>query len=353
MSKKLTQQEAELKVSKYNNEYELVSIYTKGTEPATLKHKCGHVYTITRYKSFFEGKNRCPECYPIESHHISTKRLTEQDIIDRVKDQTKGEYSYVSGFKNTKIKMKIKHNTCNHIFDVTADMFLGKKQTRCPECSNKNRGKYAIKENYLQSILDDSHDGHEYIWNDEYSGNNKDKHSLTHKNCNNTYFVRPNDFQQGYRCPYCSIIKNESYYVSYIKSYLEDNNIEYETEVKFDSLKYKNKLRIDFKFSNLLLELDGIQHFRSTFSLDDHNETKKRDVAKNNWAVHQNEYSFIRIPYNLDYSEFDIIISSFINGKPDIDKIKEHKIYYYDSNADIVYNSYSYYATINENYFVE
>ena len=38
--------------------------------------------------------------------------------------------------------------------------------------------------------------------------NNKTKLTFLHLVCNKTFEMRPNDFQQGYRCPHCFGAKN-------------------------------------------------------------------------------------------------------------------------------------------------
>lgn len=197
MPVKLTQQQAEQKILEFNKEYQLISKYISGIKPVMLKHSCGYEYKIGRYKSFFEGKNKCPICYPSQSNSgHSTKKVTEEDLINRLKEQVNEEYSYISGFTKMDAKTSIfKHNKCGYEFLVAPKMFLGVKQTRCPICSNRNRGNYLRDENFLQKILNDCEDGNEYQWLDNYNFDNKEKLKILHKKCNRTYHVRPNDFQ--------------------------------------------------------------------------------------------------------------------------------------------------------------
>jgi len=177
-----------------NGEYELISgsLDNGINSKISLKHKCGNIYEC-KLKGFLnEGKSRCPKCKIVT--HNSTKKLTEKDFINKLNKETK-EYKYISGFKNTRTKVKLKHITCGNIFEATPNMFLGVKKTRCPLCSNKNRGKYAIKINYLDHLLQSASDGSEYKWLEPYKNNNKFKHKIKHLKCNNEYNVRPNDFQ--------------------------------------------------------------------------------------------------------------------------------------------------------------
>ena len=271
MAKKLNQEEvAEIVSNMYNNEYELVSKYTLSKEPIKLLHKkCNKTYEVKRAKDFLkENKCTCPYCRVIKVH--STKKLTEEIVIQRIKEQTSDEYKYISGFKNSSTKMTLLHKDCNKKFKVTPHMFLGNKQTRCPYCSNLKRGSYALKQNYLNELLNNRDDGNEYSWKEEYKNNNKLKHSIYHKLCKNTFEIRPNDFQQGYGCPYCNAnsSKEEKKIFNFIKQ-----NIDY---------KVKNNFRIDNKEIDIYIpelkigfEFNGSYWHSTKFKEKDYHLEKK------------------------------------------------------------------------------
>ena len=207
MPKKLTKKEVQEKIdlSFGKNEYTLMSDYNGTSKPIIVRHNlCGYEYEIKKSNNFInEKRSQCPKCKKIISH--STKHKTEDEIKKIIKEETNGEYSYLSGYINSNTKMKIKHNICGNIFDVSPHMFLGVHKTRCPKCSNNKRGKYLISKNYLEKILLDLNLFKEYEWLEEYKGNNKIKYKIKHIKCGKEYNVRPNDFQQGNRCPFCSL----------------------------------------------------------------------------------------------------------------------------------------------------
>ena len=148
MPRRLTQDEAAEKVKQVEDgTYRLVSVYTKAAASIDLLHTtCGTKYKAGRAKSFFqEGSNRCPKCCQQVRGH-STKRLTEETFIKRLKDTVGSKYSYAEGFKNTKTKLWLRHESCGHKFQVTPGMFLGKKQRRCPECAKERRGSHLRSE---------------------------------------------------------------------------------------------------------------------------------------------------------------------------------------------------------------
>lgn len=222
MPKILTTEEIKEKVIKNFNGYEIISEYNGSDKPIIIKHKCGNIYTIKRAKVFLnENGGLCPKCTKNIKH--STKRISEEEFIKRIKEIYNNEYNYISGYKNTSTKCLIRHNKCGYEWLITPKMLIGSKKRGCPKCGNLSRGKYLLKDNYLNNILKDSNTDNEYKWLEDYKGNNKLKHLIKHNVCNKEYFVRPNDFQQGYRCPYCSRIKQESNEEQDFKNFIKSN----------------------------------------------------------------------------------------------------------------------------------
>ena len=187
----------------HNGEYELIGEYEKSNKPITVRHKCGYTYIVKSAKHFLqENGSQCPICH--KRQKVNREKGTEESFIKRLKEQVGDEYTYLGGYVDSHTKVLLKHNVCGNLCEITPQMFLGNKQRRCRFCANKIRGKYAIKENYLENLLKDKKYGKDYEWLEPYKNNNKLKHKIKHLKCNNIYEVRPNDFQQGYTCPYCS-----------------------------------------------------------------------------------------------------------------------------------------------------
>ena len=77
---------------------------------------------------------------------------------------------------------------------------------------------------------------------------------------------------------------------------LNSNNIQYETEKKFNSCKDKRELPFDFYIENkYLIEYDGKQHFDKN-SIFDYEYTHNHDLLKSKWCK-ENNIPLIRIPY--------------------------------------------------------
>ena len=137
--------------------------------------------------------------------------------------------------------------------------------------------------------------------------------------------MKPNDFQQGQRCPYCKRSKGEER----IENWLKNNNYEYIIHKKFKDCKYKKELEFDFQIfindSFILLEYDGIQHFKNTFnkSNEEFDLQKKRDIIKNKYCK-ENNINLIRIKYT-DYQNLENILNEklsvyYINDRNSVNK---------------------------------
>lgn len=123
-----------------SGEYSVLSEYLGATKPIKVKHnKCGHEYTTTPY--FFRKRIGCEKC-------SGTLKLTTARFKEEVFKQVGNEYSVLGEYKNTRTKIKMRHNKCGHVWHVTPNRFLSK--TRCPRCK-ASKGEEAIL-NYLKDL---------------------------------------------------------------------------------------------------------------------------------------------------------------------------------------------------------
>ena len=121
--------------------------------------------------------------------------------------------------------------------------------------------------------------------------NYKTKIKLKHNKCGTEFSVSPSSFiHQGKRCPLCS---NESKGEKFIREYLENKGISFETQKTFKDCVYINKLRFDFYLNDfdVLIEYDGEQHFKqinytkdNSINKENFENTKKRDKIKNDYC---------------------------------------------------------------------
>ncbi len=118
-------------------------------------------------------------------------------------------------------------------------------------------------------------------------------------------------FQAGALCPTCDIRSKGELN---IKTYLDNNKINYNMEFKFDDCRYKHKLPFDFYVNNdFLIEFDGSQHFKPIdfFGGEKALENAQRnDVIKTKFCF-DNNIPLLRISYK-EIKEIPELIEQFM-----------------------------------------
>ena len=294
------------------DEYTVIEPYIKASTPIYIKHNiCNRMWKIS--PDNFKRGRRCKYCSQEKKN--KDKSLTFDEILTRFNEGVGHEYTLISrDYKNMKTKMKVRHNLCNNEWLVSMDGMLGKRKTRCPKCSDVKNG--INKRKYTSDFKKEIYD----LVGDEYELLNSyktaiEKVELLHTVCGNIYYVEPNAFLNGNRCNHCSRISNSSKGEKRIKEILDNNNIKYIEQYKFDDCKNKFKLPFDFaiikyKKVSSLIEFDGRQHFEPIDmwgGLDNYNKIKINDDIKNRYCL-DNNIELIRIPH-WDYENIESIIS--------------------------------------------
>ena len=272
------------------NQYKIISgkVESQSSRIRVQHIPCGNIIDVL-VKGFIsqEKKGRCKLCNPVVNN--VRRSFTAETIRERFVSVTGGEYTYVDGYINAHSKMHVRHETCGNVFHVSSHMFFGTKQSRCPLCANSKRGAHLLKNNHLQAILDEADDGDEYEWLEDYKGSNKDKLLIRHKRCGNEFMIRPNDFQQGYRCRAC----NKSQHELAVERRLKERKIPFLREFTFADCRGK-KLPLPFDFAiplredcKVLIEVDSILHEMS--------HKKVTDAIKDKFASERDDLVLIRI----------------------------------------------------------
>lgn len=106
------------------DEYIIKGEYVNSRTKVLFKHNtCGYEYLNT--PNDFQQGTRCPKC----ARNI---QKTNEEFLQEIKSLVDDEYTILSEYTNTNTHVKIKHNTCGHIYDVTPSNFL--RGRRCSKC---------------------------------------------------------------------------------------------------------------------------------------------------------------------------------------------------------------------------
>lgn len=253
----------------------------------------------------------CPKCKFNKLHILFSK--TNDSFIKNSNKIHNNKYEY-SKFIYTNCKEKgIIICPIHGEFLQTAECHLrgnGCKQcaTRITNLKNSSNIKQFI--NKADKIHQNKYD---YI-----DANYIDSHTSIKINCkqHGMFFQRPDHHLQGIGCPKCNSSKGELK----IQKWLLDNKINYEFQKTFDDCrnpKTNRKLEYDFYIpsKNLLIEYDGLQHFKFGVFVGKYKTTKQdlikiifRDKIKTDYSKLKN-IKLLRIKYD-QLSKIDNILSS-------------------------------------------
>lgn len=221
------------------------------------------------------------------------RKYTFEFVKERAKREGLPDYELLSTtYKTRKDKLLWRHNVCNKTFLMSADGFFNRKN-RCPHCRGGHR---LSQEDFITKVNE--------LGNNEYEvlSTYQTTHTMVlfrHKKCNKEFQMRPNNFIiKGNRCPFCISFSGRIHSESEdkIETWLKENSIKFEREVKF---KETGRLRFDFKVykkdnSFFLVEFDGRFHMlpknikdlsdtvKKKFESQQKNDKKKNDFCLEN-----------------------------------------------------------------------
>ena len=150
------------------------------------------------------------------------------------------------------------------------------------DLSNRTFGKWKVLYK-----TDKRNSSRQVLWHCKCSCENK-----TERDISGSELIRGSTLSCG-----CLRVSHGEYKIAQL---LSSNQIPYETEKTFENCIFNEsgaKARFDFFVNNsYLIEFDGVQHYKPTWSIEDLDNTQKRDHIKNEWCKN-NDIPLIRIPY--------------------------------------------------------
>ena len=265
--------------------YTLLSTQYKNNK-SKLDYICpkGHRHSISLVN--FQNGKRCPECY-------GNKKYTYQEV-KRIFEK-EGYILLSKEYKSANEKLEYKCSN-GHIHYVTLNSF--NHGTRCPECRNikmnqkMKKSTEEIKDLFLQ-------EGYILLENEYINA-----HQKLRLQCPNghTISLSYDKFQQGVRCSKCNASKSERYIIKLLNEY----NIKYIHQYRFEDCRDKQPLPFDFYLPtyNITIEYDGEGHYKpidfegqgkikAEESLKDR---QRKDGIKTQYCL-DNNIKLIRIPY--------------------------------------------------------
>ena len=228
-----------------------------------------------------------------------TRRKTHQEFVEEVFVLVGREYEVVGRYKNSKTKVKLKHNKCGHEWRVIPNSFTGSKGTRCPKCATSIRNKnITLSQEEFESRVREIH-GRDYIVIGKYQHSGTEI-EIKHSVCGTNYMVEPQNILRDKGCPVCRLSKGERD----VKKFLDINLFDYEVQYRIDECRNVYPLPFDFAVFRegilyCLIEYDGRQHFEPIEHWGGEKEfqiSKKRDAIKREYCE-ENNITLIEIPY--------------------------------------------------------
>jgi len=283
------------------NEYTFLEEYINYNTHILCRHnKCNHKYNVTP-NTFFKGK-RCPKCY-------GTPKKSNDEFLKEVYDLVGSEYEFLEKYTTNLVPILCRHNKCGYEWNVIPVHFL--RGRRCPKCKG---GIKISNEDFIQLVKNLV--GNEYIFLEKYKSTHH-KILCMHNKCNHEWKIKPNDFQQGKRCPKCSLLNKESKKVKFIKDLLRAKNIEFFQEKTFNECKRINLLPFDFaiksdRYKYILIEYDGIQHFNGwNKNSESLKIIQERDNIKTQFCK-ENNYPLLRLNYKNSFIQIINKVNKFL-----------------------------------------
>ena len=232
----------------------------------------------------------CAKCFSDKMSKI--RLLTNDEYAHRLKTIN----SYVIPLETYKgAKIAIRHKCLIHNIEWNTTPGSVLKGGGCYMCSNEKISK-KNKKDHDDYIIQLKNLDNNIICLDEYINS---RIPIKHKCllCNNIWEAAPGNILAGHGCPYCSLSIGEKT----ISRLLDENNIEYIPQYRFEDCKDIRSLPFDFYLIKLnkCIEFDGIQHFESSDFFGGEEKlkyTQLHDQIKDEYCTN-NDIPLLRISY--------------------------------------------------------
>lgn len=225
MAKKRTHEEFLKIVADFDilDEFEVTGKYVNNSTKINIFHKkCNREFSIIPRD--FTRRKRCSLCN-------KKMKLTTKEFEEHIRKTDGDKYSLLSEYISDSEKVKLKHNECGHIWNISPSHY--KQGKRCPKCKGVNKKTTIEFKQEMKSII-----GDQYILLEEYKGANK-KIKVMHNssNCNNhIYETTPSNIKRGRGCPKCAVLSRSG-----------ENHFRYNNKLTDEDRKNNGRHSLEYK----------------------------------------------------------------------------------------------------------
>lgn len=182
-------------------------------------------------------------------------------------------------------------NKCNNIIEKIPAKLICKNPEGCYICSGKNKHKTT---DFFKKELNEKFPETFKVLS-EYK-NARTPIKVLRLKCGHINYISPDNLLRGKGCPACGI--RQSSYMNQVEKYLQDNNIEFIKEKRFEECRNIKTLPFDYYLPkyNCCIEVDGEFHYKNFEKRNSSNTVQMRDNIKTNFCL-KNNIELIRLPY--------------------------------------------------------
>lgn len=275
---------------------------------------CNHIFDIRLDSIFSQYESWCPYCVNKKlCDEKDCKLCSEKSFASHEKSKWWSDENKKSPrevFKGSSNNYKFNCDKCTHFFMKKPSSISGNKKAWCPYCANQK----LCEDKKCESCFEKSFASHEKI--ELWSENNITNPRNVFKGSRSKYEFKCNICQLYFYkclssmtnknkingCPKC---KNKTEKKIYDWLLLYDSKTIHQYKIKWlKSPLTRRFLPFDFFIPkvNIILEVDGDQHFRQVSNWDSHKHTQSKDLYKMKIA-YDNGITIIRLPIDYIYKE--------------------------------------------------
>lgn len=251
------------------------------------------------------SKDACKECKNIKGTSVFSPRLKDKtwEKLNNYADER--NFTILSQKEEYQdYNSKIKYICPKHGIRTSTVASLISSKCACRKCGMERLSlKVRLPSIEVKEIIE-SKNSNLLLNPEEYVNAHEKNLKIKCGDCGEVYITSLLAYNNGCsRCPDCA--QKESSGERKVRKYLESQNYIYEKEKRFKDCKDINTLPFDFYVPqfNLIIEFDGIQHFKENKNWGPLEYVQKHDAIKNEYCKNKHIH-LLRIPYTqINYVE--------------------------------------------------